>query len=784
MHVQRFCAGVAITSGASLALSLLFTRIFSVTMYYHFAFLLVSLALLGVAVSGVAVYLLPGIFTAERRPWLAGAFAVLVAPLTYMALRVAIENPLSVQLDADNISRLMKLYVATALPFLATGFSITLAISGAGAAIGRIYAYDLVGAALGCIVVVPVLSWIGGPAAVLSAGALAAIGGATMASAAIPQSAMRKFVIVTGMLAAVSMAGLIGLQLKNGDLFRFQQGSKFLVESAVEFEAWNAFSRVTVSSAGPTDHKWIHIDADAATRMYSADVAKDNYSAPRRFSETKVAALVYALRHEGPSLVIGPGGGPDVMSALRSGTSRVVAVEVNPVIGHVVMREKYAAYNGDLYHNPRVQLEIDDGRSYVRRSEEKYSSIQATLVDTWAAASAGAFTLSENNLYTSDAFQDYLQHLKPNGVLSMTRWFGNPPIEFLRVLALGREALTRLGVPESEHAKHFFVAADNRMATLLLKRDAYTDDELKTLQGAVKDAELRVLYSPDAAVGGQVPILHEALTKTPKAFYDAQTFDVSPTTDDRPFFFYTVRWKDFAAMLGNLTGIERNNLGLVILQVVLILSLALTFLLVVVPLLVFDREALRERRGHKVRILLYFLSLGLGFIVIELGLMQRLTLFLGQPLYALALVLATLLGASGVGSALSGQLAEKWTARGAVPRVVGVLIAILAVYLFALGPLLSGLLALPLFARALVAVILVALVGLPMGTLLPLGVRTLGDRDAALLPWAWGLNGATSVVGSTLAVVVSLQVGFSSTLFLGLLAYGLGALALREPSER
>ncbi|MHB8879050.1 MAG: spermidine synthase family protein [Myxococcaceae bacterium] len=781
MKSRLFCFGVALTSGASLALSLLFTRIFSVTMYYHFAFLLVSMALLGIAVSGVVVFLLPKVFRDERLARLAGGFAVLMAPLAVVALSVAVENPMSVDLQGDNVNRLIKLYIATALPFLASGFAISLAIAGAKQMIGKVYAYDLIGAALGCVLIVPLISAVGGQAAVVVAGAVAAAGGVLLALSSEKKTPFSQGVVALGAVAAVGLLFFATVSMQSAPFFKIAQGTKFLNESTVEFERWNSFSRVTVS-AGEADHKWIHIDADAATRMYSGEIAKGGYEAPRRFSEARVAGVVYSLRNEGPALIIGPGGGPDLISALRAGVPKVTGVEVNPIIADTIMRGQYQGFNGDLYRNPKVQVVVDDGRSYVSRSEESYSSIQATLVDTWAASSAGAFTLSENNLYTVEAFGDYLSHLQPDGVVSMTRWYGAPPIEFLRLMGLGREALNRRGVAEAEHPRYFFVAADNRMATMLLKRQPYTQDEVAKLVAECNASGLRVMYSPFRNPG-EDPNLVNYLGMASAEYYAKLPFDITPTSDNRPFFFYTVKGSDYASLLSRLGNMERNNLGLVILQVVLLISQALTLLLVVLPLLVFRRDVLREQRAGKLRTMGYFLCLGFGFILVELGLMQRFILFLGHPIYALAVVLATLLGASGVGSALSPRIEAKFGITGGVRRVVMVLSAVLILYMLGLGPVFTALLGLPITVRVMISAVLVAVLGVLMGTLLPLGVRAATGYGAEVVPWAWGLNGATSVVGSTLAVVLSMQFGFSVTLLSGVLAYALGTVVLGSAAK-
>lgn len=768
MRLPVFCWGVGLVSAASLALSLLFTRIFSVTMYYHFAFMIVSLAMLGIAISGVAVYLLPRVFIDARKPWQAGLFAAAIVPAVVLALQTALENPMSVSLEGDNITRLVKLYVATALPFLVSGFSIALAISRAKERIGRVYASDLLGAGLGCVLMIPLIGSLGAPAAVLTAGTVAAVGGLLLALSCKPMTTSAAATAALALGATLYGAYETTSAATDPSRYRVAQGSKFLNESAVEFERWNAFSRITVSS-GESDYKWLHIDADAATRMFSGSIAQNGYEAPKRFSEARVAGLVYGLRREGPALIIGPGGGSEVVSAVRAGVPRVVGAEVNPLIAQTIMQDEYASYNGNLYRNERVQVHIADGRSFVRRSSEAYSSIQATLVDTWAATAAGAFALSENNLYTADAFVDYLEHLQPQGVLSMTRWYSQPPTEFLRLLGLGRAALDELGVPEAEHAHHFFVAADNRMATMLLKRASFTPSEVETLTRASRESSLRVLYDPVTLQGE--PALVEFFQSRPAEFYAQQDVDMAPSTDSRPFFFYTLRPAEFLTLLSDLDHMNRNNLGLVVLQVVLLVSIAFVLVLVVAPLFVLRRAALREHRADKTRLLIYFLLLGLAYILVELGLMQKFVLFLGHPVYALAVVIASLLMASGVGSWLSVLVSARFGVVGAIRRIGVILCGLLAVYAAGLSPAFNLLLTLPIEGRIAIAAVLVAALGVPMGMLLPLGVRIATRFGEDMVPWVFGLNGATSVVGSTLAVILSMHWGFGATLGAGILAY-------------
>jgi hypothetical protein len=780
-----FSVGVAATAFATIALELLLTRIYSVTMYYHFAFMVISLALLGLAISGVTTYLLPRVFRIERAGELAAGFALAFAVTTVIALHVSVTSTIHLKTFSGNLGTLAQLYLAAALPFLLSAFSLTIAISSAGPAIGRIYAFDLCGAAAGCLFVIPVIGALGGPGAILVTAGVGAAGAAAFALSAPGERKARLPLAGLGVAGALALA-ILGATAAGAHRFAIRiNPDKFIAQYArkgVQFEKWNSFSQITVTDSGTPDAKWIFIDADAATRMWSGKVVHGDMKAPLKLAEVRVAALVYALRHQGPALIIGPGGGTDVISALRAGVPRVVGVEVNPIIADDIMRDAFDDWNGDLYRDPRVEIHVDEGRSFIRRSDERYSSIQATLVDTWAASSSGAFTLSENNLYTVEAFEEFIDHLQDDGSLAVTRWWeASNPSQFVRLVALGRAALEHRGVHDAW--RHVILVATSEAkarATLLLSRAPFTEADVAAVTAQAHQDGLRVLFTPTEQPSAmEDPVLGAFLrADSASTFLARLPYDATPTTDDHPFFFYSLRGGELPDLLGKMDKLEINNLGLAILLLLLLVSTALTLVFVILPLLLFRREALRENRGPKARVLGYFLALGLGFIMVEIGFMQRFVLFLGHPIYALAVVLATLLAASGTGSALSGALDRRFGPRGLARRAIIALAILMTIYALGLGPLFHVLLGWPLPARIALAAVLVALPGLLMGSLLPTGIRTANAIGPEVVPWAWGLNGATSVVGSILAILISMNSSFTVTLLVGVGAYGLALLAL------
>ncbi|RME19903.1 MAG: hypothetical protein D6806_17460, partial [Deltaproteobacteria bacterium] len=419
-------AAVSAISCAQILLELLLSRLFSVTLYYHFAFMVVSLALFGLAAAGVVV---------SSSRWGASASRARVAMAASCALFglgavATLAVVLQVRIPSGGGWRiflhLLAIYFPASVPFFFSGTSLALAMTRWSNQAGRVYFWDLAGAAAGCVLTVPLLDLAGGIDAVL---VVAAIGGAAGLLWATGWS--------TRLLAASACAVSVLLLLANPRLGILKvPTTKAVDESRVIFAKWNSLSRITVSP-GEHDFLWMNIDSDAATRIFSSSAWSEGRRDNLRFSETRLASLVYETGPKEKVVVIGPGGGADVLSALQKGAGRVLGIELNDIIVEDVMLGRFAQYSGRLYENPSVQVVVGEGRSSLRRSTERFDVIQATLVDTWAATSAGAFTLSENMLYTVEAFVDFIEHLGPSGRLSMTRWLRRPPREFVRLAAIG-----------------------------------------------------------------------------------------------------------------------------------------------------------------------------------------------------------------------------------------------------------------------------------------------------------------------------------------------------------
>jgi hypothetical protein len=801
-------AGVGCISAALLMTELALTRIFSVTMYYHFAFLAISIALFGLSASGVYVYLARRRLLREPVGALLAWHALAYAAVTTVSLAVLVRLRVGLNYSAGNLVRMLAIYALSALPFFAGGSVLSLAVSRLAGRINLVYAADLLGASAGCLLLLPLLDRVGAPGVVLATAAL----GAAAAAAFAPASLRRRVGAVAALLVvlpwAAHLAGAVSFDVTE---------TKGHAGDTVLFSKWNSFSRVAVydrrhgdwslspAYAGPMpDSRFMDIDSSASTPI----LRFSGRLADVRYLEWELTALAYhlvappgveALQLAGPgygapgdppedppaapapagftALVIGPGGGRDLLSALVLGATRVDGVEINPIIARDVMSDRFSEYSGRLYLRPDVRVFVEDGRSFVRRSPERYDVIQASLVDTWAATAAGAYTLTENSLYTVDAFDDYLEHTSDRGLVTFTRW----AVDGVRLVSLAQGACARRGWT---WADRLAVVQHEKVATFILKRSPFTPAEVDHLRRVSEALKFTVLYAPGLTppaslvstgagfweIAPNTPNDYARLILAPdrEAFYASHPLDITPTTDDRPFFFHTTKLKDQTMVALGRSMLFGN--GLSALMALMVISFALVLLFIVGPMALSGRELLGTGWPGW---LAYFGLLGAGFMLVEVALLQRFVLLLGHPVYSLAVTLFSLLLGTGLGSFLSRRIAAaRVRSRLIVALGAAAMLGVLAIY--ALPPIIAAGIGASLQARVALAVALLLPAGLLMGIPLPAGVRLMASRQPGLLPWAWAMNGALSVVGATLAVFIAMNWGFSMTLAAGSAVY-LGA---------
>jgi len=771
---------MAALAAAIMVYELALTRIFSFTIWHHFAFMVLSVALLGFAAAGVAHQLRSagGGVARRRAAWASVAFAL----SALVAVRVVVELPF----DAKEIARqpqqlawLFAHYACLLVPFSAAGFAVLSLLSAYPRRVANLYASDLAGAGFGCLWVVGLMSWIGAAGAVVLAAAVAATSAWLLRREEPGHS--RWLLVAIGLIAAVPLSErLLPIRPGAGKSLEVWLDKARFPQARVVATHWDALWRVdVVEDTGVvrwTQHPLrrrpqpaqtqIVIDGDAATPIVTA-VAGEDLS----FLDDTLSSLALQALKPRHVLVIGAGGGLDVHSALRSGAARVDAVEINPTIAKL-MTETYAERSGGVLLRPEVTLHVAEGRSFVRRSTERFDLIQLSLIDTWAAAGAGAYSLSESYLYTVEAFVDYFEHLQDGGVLTVTRWLQEQPRETLKVCTVAAAALRRLGVAQPED--HIVVAASGNLANVMIKRTPFGTDDLEALARVADEREFGFVYAP--GIQGKNDFV-EFFQGDAAQFIDAYPFDLTPPVDDSPFFFQFGRWRD--ALPWSTAWQDRPSLLSARLVLVAVLVQAVLFgaVALVLPMVVRRTKAAPAGR-RAVATFGYFFLVGVAFMLLEVALMQRFTLFLGHPIYALALVLAVLLLSAGAGSTLASNPRVQRHPQGVFVSIVGLTLLYAAILPWvqqvALGWA-EG-------VRAVAAAGLIAPLGIALGIPFPLALaRSIGTQGEGA-GWAWAANGCGSVVGPILAVMLAIDLGFTAVLVIAAVTYGTAAALLPQPA--
>jgi spermidine synthase len=691
--------GLFVVSLASLLLELALTRLFSVVLFYHFAFLAISIALLGLGAGGVFAYVRKQQLERFRTGRLAATLCLMNAAAVLVVLEIVLRLPVSLELTKGNLLKLTVIYLVSAVPFFFTGLLFSVVFAREARTIGLLYGADLIGGAAACLAVVPLLNLVGGPNTIVVAATAMAAAALIWADRHSPSGKGRqKLAAQVAVLVLLALLGANTFWGSGGKLIDIVYAKGIRRDQPwLLWAKWNAISRVEVDQQG--QGKTIVIDADAQSAIMNTD-PHDWSPDYRKNLMASAPAVANVLRPTGDYAIIGPGGGVDVLRAVANGSPSVTAIEINPLIADDVMRGKYAEYSHHLYELPEVHLHVADGRSWIRNSTERYDVIQMTLVDTWASTAAGAYSLSENNLYTVEAFKEYFQHLKGDGFIAITRWEFKQPREALRVVSEAKQALKALGIkdpqyPDLGYMRFFLVVADGalnedgRPVTVLAKKSPFTwDEEVAVLSHVQRTPNLFPVYTPvvyrrpeqsswqscaecppeveaKSDPNGLVPLSASrrvpaaaaapfAKLIDPVAQYGGEDFvytypyKITPVTDNAPFFFFTIRTSDVlkGMFAGTGRGMDwRINMGSVVLFLLLGVSAAAVVAFLILPLALYKPARLHGTRG-----LWYFVAVGLGYILVEIAFIQRFVLFLGHPTYALTVVVFLMLLASGAGS--------------------------------------------------------------------------------------------------------------------------------------
>jgi hypothetical protein len=786
-----FLSGVFLLTFSLLTFQIVQTRILSVIAWYYMAFFAISVAMLGMTVGAVWVYL--------HRERLESV--PLPVTLTNFTLAAAIAMPASIMVQfclitAPALSLTMVVswtlvLIAMAIPYIFSGIVVSLALTRSPFPTGQVYGVDLLGAALGCIGVILVLNSFDGPTAIILSGAVCGLSAIAFASSASPEDQLRLkskpwwrrpapvtlALAIFAILNSLVPAGVRPILVKD----------TLEVNGLSVYERWNSYSRIIAKrplesfpelwGGSPnlprqtlTSQAQLNIDGAAGTYMPHYDGTRESIS----FLQYDVVSLAYRLPDIHKSAVVGVGGGRDLLTAHFFGVPDITGVELNPIFINLLTRQPFYKNFSNVTTLPNLKLHVDDARSWFASTNEHFDLVQMSMIDTWAATGAGAFSLSENGLYTLEGWRTFLRPLNENGIFTVSRWYNPGDIdETGRMIGLATAVLLDAGVKDAR--PQMFVATIGSVATLVLSKKPFTPEQLTILHDTVRSLNFNVLLAPDQPP--QSPLLLAITQSTDRASLDRALdgtyLNLSVPTDNRPFFFNQLRFLNIPNAMGRLlhqnlgNGVVRGNL---LASAVLMLILFISIIAVITTILVPLRRAAKEcPLPLAVNGSLYFSLIGMGFMLTEIALLQRFSIYLGHPIYSLSVSLFSLILSSGLGSLTSDRL--KLDTRGKLMTWACLLVAYLVMLEQFLPVVFEHTTGQQRLVRIGVSVAVIMPLGFLLGFAFPTGMRLVEAIDTQPTPWFWGINGATGVLASVLGVMFSMALGIDVTMLLSALCY-------------
>ena len=796
--------GLFLVAAGTLLYEMLITRIFSVTLWYHFAFMAISIAMFGLTCGALLVFLKPSYFTVGKAgerlslfSWLF-ALSLLLAVLAHAIIQAVLSSfPLAQAWGAYTALT----FPLLAMPFIFSGVVSTVALTQFPRQLGKLYACDLAGAAAGCLMLSPLLSLSDCMSSILlvAAGASFAAsyfgaGGERNEAEKEPELELEaetpKSWWQQNCAQAAFITSLLLLALACAQLVMAKQNKPFLTLHYVKgkidpqpvYQKWNSFSRIIVFGEPGVWTKpigwglspkfdpsfkvrqlYLHIDGEAATVLTHFDGNLDEV----RHLKFDVTNIAHNLRQNANVLVMGVGGGRDILSALAFSQKAVTGVELNQDIIDAVIN-KFGMFTGQLDRHPAVKIVNDEGRSYVTRSKEHYDIIQVSLIDTWAASLAGGLSLSENSLYTLESWKTLFEHLNSGGIISFSRWYDASSFEIYRLIVLANNTLRAEGI--ADPASHIAVIKGGRIdetlppvATVLVCRDPFSKRDLEILSERCEKLGFELILCP----GKSDSSILANLARNPDSVVPTLDVNASAPTDDSPFFFQKMPLRKLGEVLTNWHSIQIASNAIISLCWLLFIVGTMTLVCIALPFVRAASTLNLSKRKNALFTLGYFFSIGMGFMFIEISQMQRLSMFLGHPSFGLTVILFSLLLSGALGSYLVTVM--KTDARAIQIRLC-LLIVILALSGFAGPELIKIFQAQDTAFRVIIAVLITAPMGVFMGMAFPAGMF-MATEDSDLTPWFWGINGAASVCASVLAVLLSLIFGISVAFVVGIVFY-------------
>jgi hypothetical protein len=776
--------GLFLIAFSGLSLEIALVRLLSVTTWYHLAFFAISTAMLGMTAGATRVFLNPKAFTKdnlERSLWISCIHYSLSIPVTLLLLCLI---PLSLFKSAMSIFALVITTFACALPYYFAGTVVSAVLTKCNLPMGRLYASDLIGASMGCIFVLGGLELIDAPSLILLCGCIGAISAVCFGWS---KSLRRNSRIDVALVAVFLLAGIANSLSSMGIRPVVVKGQNIETPEDYRVERWNSFSRVVVyeddesnlrspqywgpSPFAPMDRisqYRMNIDGDAATyiRKFGSKQDIDHL----RYDVTNIA---YYVSRRGPVAIIGVGGGRDVQCALLFGQEHVVGIEINPIFIDLLKNE-FRTFAG-IADRSDVTLVTAEARDYLSRKPEKYSLIQMSLIDTWAATGAGAFSLSENSLYTVEAWHIFLERLRDNGIFTVSRWHSPEHIgETGRVVSLAVTTLLDHGVETP--SGHIALITAGKISTLLMSRQPFSREDVYKLANVCDEMGFAIILMPgrssaDRLLGSMVSSRSRSELSAVIAEAD---FNYSPPSNETPYFFNMLRLSKIGVALKETNvGVARGNL----IATFTLLGLLGTLFIVAIATVIFPLM-FRKRRVIDIPVrkqtlwagAVYFSLIGAGFMLTEIALVQRLTVLLSHPMYALGILLFSLIASTGVGSLLSDKLPLTRKPWAYIYPIItaGCLVGLK----YLLREILVSMIGSTVLMKIIVSIAMIFPMGILMGLFFPVGMRLAKSVSADETPWYWALNGIFGVLCSALAVFISIYIGVSMNFNIAAVCYG------------
>ena len=792
--LRLLMVSVFLLSGCTLAYEILLMRLFSIIQWHHFAYMIIGLALLGYGVSGTVVSLLQQ----QARRYFYGAYVVsvlLFAAFSMLSFQLAQKIPFNAEVfmwDNQQLLYLTLLMLLLSVPFFFAASAICMAFIRFQESLSGIYAADLAGAAAGSLLIILLLFQFQPQHALVAISLLAILSAILVIPVLAPKTIRRMLLLVlTVALLAVLNTTYLKLdaspykplsqvmQIQGSEIVHVDSSPHGLLtvvkNEQIPFRDAPGLSLTASQAILPQLSLFLDAGDAMAINRFPSDYQEMAYLA------NLTSAAAYVIGKPRSALIVGAGGGTDLLQALYFDVQHIDALEINPQVVAVV-DEVFGDFSGQLYSHEKVTVHNTEVRQHLGSGKQKYPLIQLSLVDSGTASGMNA--LNESYLYTTESIQLYLNHLTETGYLSLTRWVSLPPRDSLKLLNTAVTALKSIGV--NNVREHIVFIRNWQTGTILIKKQAFNQFELGLLRQFNRSNAFDVVWMPGMQASQanrynrlSSAVFHEAVVailndQQRQDFLDSYKFNLEAATDDKPFFHHFFRWKTFKELLAlrNQGAMPLIEWGYLVLLATLAISVVSSIVLILIPLLLFAKKSHNtETSVSRLRVVYYFFAIGIAFLMIEIAFMQKFVLLLHHPIYAYSATLAIFLLFAGMGSHVSGRLLNNWSTKAVL------LLSCLGIgfigfcYLWLLEPVFEIATTLAMSYKVLLSIMLLGPLAFLMGMPFPAGLSMLAENAGHYIPWAWGINGCASVISASLSTLLAIDLGFNAVISLALVLY-------------